>query len=295
MMFHVEHIQNCPVCGGQNHEHFLTCTDHSFSQKEFEIVCCSGCGFKFTNPRPDEKSIGQFYRFADYVSHTDSKKGLINSLYHLVKKYALKQKLKLVKKHFGKEKTLLDYGCGSGDFLGYVLANGVNGFGLEQDDTTRQKAIEKYNATIISPKEFSADLKRYEIITLWHVLEHLHHLNKDIEQLKNHLADNGRLIIAVPNPASYDAKFYDRYWAAYDVPRHLYHFEKETVKQLFEKHGFAVETIKPMLFDSFYVSMLSEKHRKGNLLRALFIGLISNIKALGKQNHSSLIYILKRK
>jgi 2-polyprenyl-3-methyl-5-hydroxy-6-metoxy-1,4-benzoquinol methylase len=295
MMFHVEHIQNCPVCASQNHEHFITCADHSFSQKEFEIMRCSDCGFKFTNPRPDENSIGQFYHFADYVSHTDSKKGLINYLYHLVKKYALKQKLKLVKKHLGKEKTLLDYGCGSGDFLGYALGNGVNGFGVEQDDTTRQKAIEKHGAEIISPKEFSADQKRYEVITLWHVLEHLHHLNHDIEQLKNHLADNGRLIIAVPNPASYDATFYGRHWAAYDVPRHLYHFEKEVIKLLFEKHGFVVEAIKPMLFDSFYVSMLSEKHRKGNLLRALFIGLISNIKTLGKNNHSSLIYILKRK
>jgi hypothetical protein len=171
----------------------------------------------------------------------------------------------------------------------------LNGFGVEQDDTTRQKAIEKYNANIVSPKEFSADQNQYEVITLWHVLEHLHHLNHDIEQLKNHLADNGRLIIAVPNPASYDAKFYGRFWAAYDVPRHLYHFEKETLNFFLKSIGFVVEAIKPMLFDSFYVSMLSEKHRKGNLLRALFIGLISNIKAFGKQKHSSLIYILKRK
>jgi 2-polyprenyl-3-methyl-5-hydroxy-6-metoxy-1,4-benzoquinol methylase len=295
MMFHVEHIQNCPVCGSQNHQHFLTCTDQSFSKKPFEIVACSDCGFKFTNPRPDENSIGQFYHFADYVSHTDSKKGLINWLYHIVKKRALKQKLKLVSSYFSQEKTLLDYGCGSGDFLGYCMANSINAFGVEQDDNTRQRAIEKYNANIISPKDFSADQKRYEVISLWHVLEHLHHLNHDIELLKNHLTQNGRLLIAVPNPTSYDAKFYSARWAAYDVPRHLYHFEKQNIIQLFAKHDLVVETIKPMVFDSFYVSLLSEKQSNGFFPRAFFIGLLSNIFGMGKTpNHSSLIYVLKK-
>lgn len=170
--------------------------------------------------------------------------------------------------------------------------------GLEPDDTARKVAADKYQLQLQSPENlFKQNNKSFDVITMWHVLEHVHDLHQYIETFYKILQPNGILVIAVPNYTSYDAELYHQYWAAYDVPRHLYHFSPKSIELLMAAKGLTVNAFKPMWFDSFYVSMLSEQYKngKGNLLKAVWNGFISNLKTIGNsKNCSSVIYVIKK-
>lgn len=289
-------IHNCIVCGSTQFEPFLSCKDYTVSQEVFQLVSCKSCGFKFTNPRPEDAVIGNYYKAESYVSHTNTKKGLINKLYHSVRNYTLKQKVKLINSYVPRG-TILDYGCGTGMFLKACVNNGWSGFGMEPDNEARE--IAKGNCTnVFSDKSQLlsniSDIK-FNAITLWHVLEHVTDMKDTLSFFKNKLSSNGVLIIAVPNHLSYDAKHYQAYWAAYDVPRHIHHFDISSMTALLKNYGFKLIETKGMKFDSFYVSMLSEKYKTGkmNLLRAFYTGLISNLKAKDSTEYSSTIYVFK--
>jgi ubiquinone/menaquinone biosynthesis C-methylase UbiE len=287
-------IIECPICSSKEFDTFLQLKDYSISKEPFTIIQCKKCKLKITSPRPNEEDLGKYYESEEYISHSDTSKGIINFLYQKVKSYTLKKKEKLISS-FHTSKTLLDIGCGTGDFLLYCKSKNWKVNGLEPDANARKKAHEKGLENVKDSKDlFSIPEKSFGIITMWHVLEHVSELNKYLKQLYKILQDDGRILIAVPNPDSPDALKYEKYWAAYDVPRHLFHFSKSNIKELSEKHNFSLDEIKPMVFDSFYVSMLSEKHKKGSLLNASINGLISNVKAASQTNHSSLIYILSK-
>lgn len=289
---------NCPVCKSQTFSPFLSCKDYTVSMETFNIVSCTTCQFKFTNPIPDLDALGNYYKSEDYISHSNTKKGLISQLYHLVRSYTLKGKLNLVSKHVQKG-SILDYGCGTGMFLKQCDDSGWKTYGMEPDSGARSIA----NSFALKVKENKADLIasfpeiKFNAITLWHVLEHVTDLDETISYFKERLATNGVLIIAVPNYTSYDAAHYKEHWAAYDVPRHLYHFDMESMSRLLNDRGFQLAETKPMKFDSFYVSMLSEKYQSGkiNYFRAFLTGLKSNLKAKKASNYSSVIYVFKHK
>lgn len=291
------HYATCPLCQSNHIGHRLSAVDHTVSSQSFEIWQCFDCGFLFTQDIPDEQSIGRYYQAAAYVSHTDSNKGIINSIYHRVRNITLKQKRKLIMQLSRLNNgCLLDVGCGTGAFLHEMRSNGWQVKGLEPDATAVGVCQSKYG---IQPGDlnelFSFEPGSFDVVTLWHVLEHVHTLHAYMEQLSNLIGKNGKLVIAVPNHTSTDATTYKANWAAYDVPRHLYHFEPTTMRRLAQMHGMKVESIKPMWFDSFYVSMLSEKNsnNKGGILTAFFNGLYSNLKAVfNKEKCSSVIYIL---
>ena len=297
-MFHVKHIdmqeiKSCPICESQSLTEFLKVKDHSISHEEFNIKSCTVCGFKITSPRPTDKDLPSYYKSEDYVSHSDTKKGFINFLYQTVKGITLKQKEKMLS-GLKTPKSLLDVGCGTGDFLKYTSDNNWEVTGLEPDQGARELALSKLPGKVY-PIEYLFKLEdKFGIITMWHVLEHVSQLNDYMKQLNDLLEVNGKLIIALPNPDSADAKHYKEFWAAYDVPRHLYHFSKKNISDLASKHGFKLESIKPMIFDSFYVSMLSEKYKKGNVFNAASNGFVSNLKGRKKMNYSSLIYIFSK-
>ena len=294
-MFHVKQISNCPICNSDSFSKEISCNDHTYSKKSFDIVSCNSCSFWFSNPIPEEKNIGEYYKSDAYVSHTKNKSGVINSLYHFVKNYSIKKKHTLVKPFLSNNNTLLDYGCGAGDFLTYCKSQGVNTFGYETSDDARKVAEEKSQIKLKSTNEIHQETKQFDVITMWHVLEHVYDLNKDFEKLTSLLNDDGRLIVAVPNRESFDAKHYKESWAAYDLPRHLYHFTKKDITSFSKNYKLEVESILPMVFDSFYVSMLSEKYSGGNIVKGILNGLKSNIKGKEEQpNHSSLIYVLKK-
>lgn len=291
-------LNKCLVCGSENFEPFLVCKDYTVSQENFNIVSCKSCGFKFTNPRPDNSVLGNYYKAESYVSHTNSKKGIVNKLYHAVRNYTLKTKIKLVSSYVSRG-TILDYGCGTGMFLNACNKSGWETYGMEPDDNARKMASE-HGLNVFSDKAkvqtYITD-KNFNAITLWHVLEHVTDMEETLAFFKSKLNADGVLIIAVPNYVSYDAQYYKEFWAAYDVPRHLHHFEEKSMKSLLENSGFKLQETKPMKFDSFYVSMLSEKYKTGsvNLVKAFLVGLKSNLSAKNTSSYSSTIYIFKHK
>lgn len=291
-------IDKCLVCGSDSFEPFLVCKDYTVSQESFNIVSCKSCGFKFTNPRPDNSVLGSYYKAESYVSHTNSKKGIVNKLYHAVRNYTLKSKIKLVSSYVSRG-TMLDYGCGTGMFLNVCKNDGWETYGMEPDDNARKMSIEK-GLDVFSDKDKVSNRiadKKFNAITLWHVLEHVTDMEATLSFFKSKLNNDGVLIIAVPNHVSYDAQYYKAFWAAYDVPRHLHHFDINSMTSLVEKAGFRFQESKPMKFDSFYVSMLSEKYKTGsvNLVKAFLVGLTSNLKAKDTHSYSSTIYIFKHK
>jgi 2-polyprenyl-3-methyl-5-hydroxy-6-metoxy-1,4-benzoquinol methylase len=293
----MEEIINCPVCQSQTFEEYLTIQDYTVSQEQFKIVTCQKCGFRFTNPRPDSEDIGEYYKAESYISHTNTSKGLISKIYQEVRKFTLKSKLNLINKLFPKKGKIMDVGCGTGMFLNVARENGWKVNGIEPDTGARAIAEEVNQIKIEEEVLSSFQNDTFEVITLWHVLEHIHELNTTIEWLKERLSKDGFLIIAVPNHKSKDAEIYQEQWAAYDVPRHLYHFSQKSIKELFANHGFELKETLPMKFDSFYVSMLSTKYKSGkiNYIKAFVDGLKSNLSAKNNnQNYSSLIYVFKK-
>lgn len=292
--FNMENLTNCPLCGGNSSKKVLECTDYTVSRETFSIVACDQCGFKYTNPRPSAKEIGRYYESEEYVSHSNSKKGLINTVYHWVRNYSINKKISLLNNQSQKG-NLLDIGCGTGEFLSAAVNNGWNGIGIEPNEKAREQAINNHKLSVIQEDGIAALQKNhFHAISMWHVLEHVHLLNERIEEIYNLLRTGGKAIIAVPNCTSYDAGKYGNTWAAYDVPRHLYHFTPESIKQLFSKHNMKHVASFPMKFDSFYVSMLTEKnvHKANKLLPAFTTGLTSNMKAKNDaEKYSSVIYV----
>lgn len=290
---------SCPVCKSNQISEMLSVKDYTVSGELFKVIKCKSCTLLFTQDVAEQHEIGKYYASENYISHSDTQVGLVNKLYHSVRKRTLQSKKNLIEKETGKSAgNILDIGCGTGAFLHTMKTNGWDITGLEPDEAARAKAKSLY---AIEPKPslniFDLPNNKYDAITMWHVLEHVHQLHEYVEQLKNMLTENGKIFIAVPNYTSYDAQHYGQFWAAYDVPRHLYHFSPASIKNLVEQHGLIIKKIKPMWFDSFYVSMLSEKyqHGKGNLIKAFLIGLASNFKTIfNSKKCSSIIYILEK-
>ena len=277
---------------------YLDVKDHSVSGEQFQLFYNTELDMLETFPQPIEDHLGQYYKTEDYISHTDSKRNILEYVYHFVRQITLKRKVKLISKHVNSGKELLDIGCGTGDFLYSALKNGWRVSGIEPNEKARAIANAKTNDAVSnSDKLFKFENNRFDVITLWHVLEHLPNLEKHIDTINRLLKPGGILIIAVPNFKSYDAQYYKSFWAAYDVPRHLWHFSKSTVVKLFSKYNFELLKTKPMLFDSFYVSLLSEKYKSGSMnpLKAFWVGLRSNINGKRTKQYSSHIYILKKR
>lgn len=291
------HYSGCPVCHSENIQAQLTAKDHTVSQQDFAIWHCHNCTARFTQDVPAPDAIGAYYASENYISHSDTKKGIINSLYHIVRKRTLNAKRKLVAAATGMSAgSILDIGCGTGAFLHTMQQAGWHITGLEPDALARSKAAELYNIHPQQPAAlFNLQPGSLNAITMWHVLEHVHELHAYIKQTGSLLATNGKLFIAVPNYTSKDAAIYGKHWAAYDVPRHLYHFSPQSMENLLVQHGLQLIAVKPMWYDSFYVSMLSEQYKngKGNIIKAVLNGLRSNMKALGNvRTCSSVIYVI---
>jgi 2-polyprenyl-3-methyl-5-hydroxy-6-metoxy-1,4-benzoquinol methylase len=290
----------CPVCDGKTFTPFLTCIDHTVSHETFALVKCDSCRLIITSPRPDNGTLGKYYISDEYISHSNRSVTITDKAYKIARNIALSWKVNLVSKHVNGSKgnNLLDYGCGTGEFLKRAQQVGYNVTGVEPSDLARTQALELTNAPVAASVD-EITTGPFDAITLWHVLEHVPDLNGVLEQLKTRLRENGTIFIAVPNHQSHDAKVYRELWAGYDVPRHLWHFSKENMKALFQKHNLKLSAIVPMKLDAFYVSMLSEKYKRNKisiagLSKAFITGLQSNAKAASTSEYSSLIFIGKK-
>ena len=292
-------IPKCPVCNDTHIQTVLICNDYSLTNEDFSIVKCNNCQLQFTFPVPNKFEIAPYYNFPSYISHTDIKEGWINKIYHRVRQHTLLDKTNWVQSLFtGHKGNLLDVGAGTGAFAHSMTEKGWNVTALEPDDASRKRAFVNYNVHLL-PIETLFDLpaQKFDVITLWHVLEHVHDIAVYMNEFKKLLKHNGRLIIAVPNYTCFDAQFYKKFWAAYDVPRHLYHFSPNSMHALVNKNQMQIVQYKPMWFDSFYISLLSEKYKQSGILgmiRAAFVGTVSNLLALrNNKKASSLIYEIK--
>lgn len=327
-------------------ETYLKTKDYSVSKENFELLLDDRIDLLITNPRPKKEDLGRYYETEDYISHTDRKRNITEIAYSLVKNYALKKKVELLNSFNSEEKTVLDIGCGTGDFLKICQQEGWKVTGVEPSEKARNKALEKvkkdtyiysnihaffdddfakqeqdldykesykhtklYHHSEHDTKNIEEEVLKFEsdevskdsnpylfdVITLWHSLEHVLDLDMYIYRLKQLLKPNGVLVIAVPNYKSYDAEYYKEHWAAYDVPRHLWHFSQTSINRLFGTELMKVVKTLPMKFDAFYVSLLSEEYKNGrkNFIKAIINGFKSNKSAKQTGEYSSLIYMIK--
>ena len=297
-------ISNCPICNSSKTSKAFDAVDHFSTKETFPINDCKSCGFRFTNNFPSEDSIGRYYDSPDYISHSDSKTGFINRLYHFFRKQMLKKKVNLVSKQVvSRQKDnihLLDIGSGTGYFLNAAKEKGYTVTGIEKDNNAREYAVSNFELDIKDEQSlWSIENESFDVITLWHVLEHMENLNEVVAKIKSILKPDGVVILALPNHNSYDAKKYKGYWAAYDVPRHLWHFTPDTVEKLLGKHHFNIIKQNTMPLDAFYISMLSEKYKgSGSLMqyiKGFTVGVTGYMRSLSDiNNSSSVIYIAKK-
>jgi hypothetical protein len=295
----MENLIACLVCGSTKLHKELTCKDFVATGEQFDLHRCAECTFLFTNPRPAVSEIGPYYQSDRYVSHAGNKTDLpfMYKVYDVVRDYSIRQKLKLIRSYH-KQGTLMDLGCGLGYFLdGAVKDNTFNATGVDVSQDAIDYVKNKFGYNVLNETELdNLSEQSFDVITQWHVLEHVHKLNERMQQLYRLLKPNGTMFIAVPNSNSWDAKHYKEFWDGYDVPRHLYHFNQKSFALLMQKHGFTVVDTKPMIFDAPYISMRSEVH-KGNSLsfvRGAISGGISTLNALGNKDYSSLLFVVKK-
>ena len=272
---------------------YLTVKDHSVSGETFQLLLDEDLQLLKTHPQPAPENLGKYYESEDYISHTDSKRSFFEKLYHTIKQKALFDKVKLIQRLSNKGK-LLDIGAGTGDFLVTAKNFGWSATGIEPNEKAKGIAAKKGISFIAATEEVEDNT--FDVITMWHVLEHVPDVEEQIKELKRVLKPEGVLVIAVPNFKSYDAKYYGEYWAAYDVPRHLWHFSKTAIEKLFARQDMKLVKVLPMKFDSFYVSLLSEKYKTGkmNFIKGFWTGLRSNINGIKNSEYSSHIYIIKK-
>ena len=286
-----ELIQECPLCTSEQFNPTIESKDFTVSGETFNIVCCNQCGFLITNPRPQPDELGKYYESEEYVSHANTSNSIVNSIYKVARNFTLKWKYKLISKAPLK-KTILDYGCGTGEFLNYCKKHGWEIEGVEPNSKARTQATEINEQPINTSLTELKSTTKFEVITLWHVLEHIPDLNETFTQLKQVLDDKGFMLIAVPNCNSYDAQLFKSNWAAYDLPRHLYHFTQNSMLRMMKNHGMEIVEVLPMKLDAYYVSLLSNKIKYGRnkLIKSFINGLYSNSYANKGNEYSSLIY-----
>lgn len=288
---------NCLLCDNVSLTSILDLKDYFLSGESFKIYKCENCGLLITRPSPDLSRLSEYYASAKYISHSDKQTDIFSKVYHQVRKYTHRRKYKLIRS-YSQGENILDIGCATGEFIKYCADMGMSSFGIEPNEKARKYAISEYNVKVGDESELTTlETSSFDIITMWHVLEHVPDLNQRMADIFRLLRNDGTAFIALPNHASFDAGYYKEYWAAWDVPRHLYHFDRNSFRLLAEKHGFSIVSIRPMRFDAYYVSLLSEKYKRGksSFLNALINGFTSNFKAgMGTKEYSSLIYIIKK-
>ena len=288
---------SCPICKERKYREIFEVKDRRSSQETFAVGDCQECGFRITLQAPGEEIISRYYESDDYISHSDSEDSLINKLYHRVRDVMLKRKQKIIEKYHRQKGTLLDFGSGTGYFLHAMKQSGWQVRGMEVDPTSRELSRKRFGLEVEQPNLEAIGSEAFDVITLWHVLEHVHELHGTLEALKTGLRPDGTLVFALPNSSSYDAKYYKSYWDAYDVPRHLWHFTPESLEKLLSQHQLEIVETREMPFDVFYIAIRSEQYKNAPLgfLQAGIKAVTWKLRSFFQpERGSALMYIIKR-
>ena len=285
---------HCPLCH-QELKTVLTTKDYLVSGKKFDIVECSNCRLRLTSPFPEKEALGGYYESDEYISHADETKGLFDSMYNLVRSYMLGRKRNIVEKSSGKKQgTILDIGCGAGHFLNSMKENGWDVKGVDASQKARELVKSQYEIDGMTPEDWLSSEEAYDVITCWHSLEHVYEPWNYLEKIKTQLSSDGVLIVALPNYESTDGNIYGSNWAAYDTPRHLYHFTPSSIEKIMFNNEFLIDQIYRMFFDSFYISLLSSQHIGKSMISGIWNGFVSWLSCwVNKEKCSSLIYVMK--
>lgn len=290
----MNNITNCQICKSNDLSNFLQTKDYFFTEENFDLSVCNNCNFVFTNPIPANDEISKYYDTTKYLSHDTNSNGILGKIYKIVRNINLRSKYSLIKK-FKKHGSVLDIGCGTGEFLNFMKQSNWESFGIEPETKAKEFAIKNYNLEIFSESKLNEfPVGKFDLITMWHVLEHVYDLNNRLNRISKLLSDEGIFVNALPMIDSPDAIRFGKYWAGLDVPRHLHHFSYSTFCKLANNNGFEILDSFPMKFDSYYVSYLSHQAKKNSMAfaRGLIDGFLSNLKANKKRNYSSMIFVL---
>lgn len=289
-------IKECPICGDTHQKSYLKTKDYFLTKESFSLTQCENCGFIFTSPRPDAADLSKYYQSEAYLSHHSRGVSPLRLVYQILRKRNIRGKYQLINQYVQKG-NILDIGCGTGEFLSFFKKNGWDTSGIEPDISARNFAREKWNIHVLDEPEITKlDTATFNLVTMWHVLEHVSDINQRVAEVFRLLKPGGYFIAALPNPKSWDAEHYQEYWAAWDVPRHLFHFSEHNIIQLSEKHGFKFNKSVPMTLDSYYISLVSEQYRGRHFpyFVALKNGSRSNKLAKTGAGYSSMIYIFQK-
>lgn len=289
-------IKECPVCGETHHELYLKTKDFFLTGEEFNLMQCSGCGFIFTSPRPDDSQLSVYYESDEYLSHHAKGFSLLRLIYQYLRKRNIRKKYQLIHAFVSKGK-ILDIGCGTGELLSYFKNSSWHTLGIEPDDSARSFAQNTWGLDVFKEDHIEKiQEESFDVVSMWHVLEHVSDINERLKQIHRILKPGSYFFAALPNYLSWDAKHYKEYWAAWDVPRHLFHFSEKNIIQLSEKQGFKFIRSVPMVWDSTYISLVSERNMGNKIpyIKALLNGMKSNRLGKGSSGYSSMIYIFQK-
>jgi SAM-dependent methyltransferase len=294
----LESLPRCPLCGSEHRRPYATIPDHSITKERFTVVDCAQCGFRFTDPRPTQSEVGAYYQGGSYISHSNEARSLQDRIYLAARHWSMSRKYALIKAYFPNGRVL-DIGCGTGQFLAYLMSRGYLVQGVEPSTEARQQAIADHSFPVVPQLEQVAAQENIQVITMWHVLEHVPDLRATFKRLHSLMADRGLLLIAVPDRGSWDAEHYGTYWAAWDVPRHFSHFRQQDVRILLREHGFTLVRMQRMWLDAYYIALLSERYKgHGSVIafaKALVIGTVSNLLSLlSDRPASSTLYVARK-
>ena len=269
----------------------LKIRDHFLTKEVFNVVEHIE-GVLKTEPDLDEKTLKKYYDSSQYSSHNNIG-GCIGFLYSLSARIMLRFKFRVLAKHINKESLIVDFGCGTGGFMSSLKKKKYNVVGVDSNKKARDKCLEKKLTTFKSIKDFKENI---DAITFWHSFEYVSNPNEILNQIINQSKNNLTVVIALPNYRSFDAKHYGAFWAAYDVPRHRFHYSARGIKKLMKSYGFECLKTKPMLLDAFYISIMSEKYKKSKLsfVKGIMVGLISNLAGLFSSSYSSSVFVFKK-
>jgi 2-polyprenyl-3-methyl-5-hydroxy-6-metoxy-1,4-benzoquinol methylase len=271
-----EHLNTCPSCGSNNIHPSSKIKDYFYSNEEFEIWECKNCSLKFTQNRPVVEEIGKYYDSKNYASHDSGKSNNpLLLVYKWARSYMLQEKFELIRQFKPEWKQVLDYGTGEGFFVEYLLKKGKDAIGIEPSPDARENFNRRTGQTLLESLGTLSDQQTFQVISLWHVLEHIHDLHPTIKKLVQHLEPKGIMVIAVPNQASLDAELFNKEWAAWDVPRHLYHWNSQSLGTFLSAHGLTKIYTGQLPLDPFYIGLISSRYQGKSPLSGLLSGMKS--------------------